>query len=188
LLAAPLPTCLQGSTPPARAGKHATSRPQVVCIAARAVKQHNSFHGLCTALHRGDAVNKPGEPRLAQSPFRFTGHLFVPPLLVRSRHSRRGVPPRGAAGAVAAERARAPRLLIWTATHTVGRSSFQLSYRTWREGDEVLIATAHSVQVWLDQHHRPTPLPSAVREALTTSLCPEFPTLPARDKPPSGAA
>jgi acyl-CoA thioester hydrolase len=79
-------------------------------------------------------------------------------------------------------------LLIWTATHAVGRRSFQLSYRIWRESDEVLIAAAHSVQVWLDQHNRPTPLPSAVREALTTSLCPDLPKLPARDKPPGGAA
>jgi YbgC/YbaW family acyl-CoA thioester hydrolase len=79
-------------------------------------------------------------------------------------------------------------LLIWTATHAVARSSFQLVYRVWRESDEVLIAAAHSVQVWLDQHHRPTPLPSSVREALTTSLCPELPKLPVRDEPPTRTA
>lgn len=72
-------------------------------------------------------------------------------------------------------------LLIWTATHTVGRSSFQLVYRVWRESDEVLIAAAHSVQVWLDQHNRPTPLPPAVRESLTESLCPDVPKMPSRE-------
>lgn len=72
-------------------------------------------------------------------------------------------------------------LLIWTATHSVGRSSFQLVYQVWREGDEALIAAAHSVQVWLDEENKPAPLPPAVRTALTDSLCPELPKFPSRD-------
>jgi len=36
-------------------------------------------------------------------------------------------------------------LSIWTATHAVGRSSFQLVYRIWRENDGALIAAAYSV-------------------------------------------
>ncbi len=72
-------------------------------------------------------------------------------------------------------------LRIWTVTHAVGRSSFQLIYRVWRESDAVLIAAAHSVQVWLDEHNRPTPLPPAVRDALTASLCPDIPKMPPRE-------
>jgi YbgC/YbaW family acyl-CoA thioester hydrolase len=72
-------------------------------------------------------------------------------------------------------------LRIWTVTHAVGRSSFQLVYRVWRESDAVLIAAAHSVQVWLDEHNRPMPLPPTVHDAFTTSLCPEIPQMPPRD-------
>ena len=36
-------------------------------------------------------------------------------------------------------------LSIWTAAHAVGRSSFQLGYRIWRENDGALIAAAYSV-------------------------------------------
>lgn len=72
-------------------------------------------------------------------------------------------------------------LRIWTATHAVGQSRFQLVYRGWRERDEVLIAAAHSVQVWLDEHNRPTPLPPMVREALLTSRCNELAKMPARE-------
>ncbi len=72
-------------------------------------------------------------------------------------------------------------LLIWTATHAVGRSSFQMVYRVWRESDEVLIADAHSVQVWLDEANRVSPLPPAVHSALSGSLCPDLPKMPARD-------
>ena len=71
-------------------------------------------------------------------------------------------------------------LLIWTATYAVGGSSFQLVYRVWQERDEVLIAAAHSVQVWLDRDNRPTPLPPSVREALMASLCPDLPKMPSR--------
>ncbi|MGH7779221.1 MAG: acyl-CoA thioesterase [Candidatus Binataceae bacterium] len=66
-------------------------------------------------------------------------------------------------------------LLLWTATHAVGRSSFQLVYRAWRERDGLLIATAHSVQVWLDHDNKSTPLPASVRDALTASVCPDLP-------------
>jgi acyl-CoA thioesterase FadM len=38
-------------------------------------------------------------------------------------------------------------LRIWTATHPVGRTNFQLVYRVWRENDEELLAAAHCVQV-----------------------------------------
>ena len=72
-------------------------------------------------------------------------------------------------------------LLIWTATHAVGRSSFQLVFRIWREGDGASIAAAHSVQVWLDGHQQPTSLPSAVREGLTASLCTDLQKMPPRD-------
>lgn len=71
-------------------------------------------------------------------------------------------------------------LLIWTVTHAVGQSSFQLVYRVWRESDEALIAAAHSVQVWLDERNRPGPLNPMVREALMTSQCHELPKMPAR--------
>ena len=66
-------------------------------------------------------------------------------------------------------------LLLWTATHAVGTSSFQLVYHVWRERDEVLIALGHSVQVWLDDTRQATPLPSNVCTALASSLYPELP-------------
>ncbi len=66
-------------------------------------------------------------------------------------------------------------LILWTATHAVGTSSFQLVYHVWRERDERLIALGHSVQVWLDQTRQSAPLPSAVHIALTSSLYPELP-------------
>ncbi|MCH7736560.1 MAG: acyl-CoA thioesterase [Chloroflexi bacterium] len=72
-------------------------------------------------------------------------------------------------------------LLIWTATHAVGQSSFQLVYRIWRQSDEALIAAAHSVQVWLDGRNQPTSLPLPVREGLTASLCTDLPKMPPRD-------
>ena len=72
-------------------------------------------------------------------------------------------------------------LCIWTVVHAVGRSSFQLVYRVWRESDAVLIASAHSVQVWLDEHNRSTPLAPAVYNAMTTSLCADIPKMPLRD-------
>ena len=72
-------------------------------------------------------------------------------------------------------------LLIWTATHAVGRSSFQLVYRIWRQSDDALIAASHSVQVWLDERNQPTSLPLPVREGLTASLCTDLPKMPPRD-------
>ncbi len=72
-------------------------------------------------------------------------------------------------------------LLIWTATHAVGQSSFQLVYRIWRQSDDALIAAAHSVQVWLDGRNQPTSLPLPVREGLTASLCTDLPKMPPRD-------
>ena len=72
-------------------------------------------------------------------------------------------------------------LLIWTATHAVGQSSFQLVYRIWRQSDDALIAASHSVQVWLDGRNRPTSLPPLVREGLTASLCTDLPKMPSRD-------
>ncbi len=63
-------------------------------------------------------------------------------------------------------------LILWTATHAVGKSSFQFVYHVWRERDEMLIALGHSVQVWLGETKQATPLPSAVRTALTTVLYP----------------
>jgi acyl-CoA thioesterase FadM len=71
-------------------------------------------------------------------------------------------------------------LSVWTITHAVGCSSFQLVYRVWREIDAVLIAAAHSVQVWLDEDNRPASLLPAVRNALTASLCPDIPEMPPR--------
>ena len=72
-------------------------------------------------------------------------------------------------------------LLIWTATHAVGQSSFQLVYRIWRQSDDALIAASHSVQVWLDERNQPTSLPLPVREGLTASLCTDLPKMPPRD-------
>ena len=72
-------------------------------------------------------------------------------------------------------------LSIWTATHAVGRTSFQLVYRVWRESDDVLIAASHSVQVWLDGSNQPTSLPPHVREGLTVSLCTDLPKMPSRE-------
>ena len=71
-------------------------------------------------------------------------------------------------------------VLIWTATHAVGQSSFQLVYRIWRKSDDALIAAAHSVQVWLDGRNQPTSLPLPVREGLTASLCTDLPKMPPR--------
>ncbi len=72
-------------------------------------------------------------------------------------------------------------LAIWTATHAVGKSSFQLVYRIWRQSDDALIAASHSVQVWLDGSNRPASLPPHVREGLTASLCTDLPKMPTRD-------
>ena len=72
-------------------------------------------------------------------------------------------------------------LEIWTATHAVGRSSFQLVYQIWRQSDDALIAASHSVQVWLDARQQPTPLPPLVREGLIATLCPDLPKMPARN-------
>ena len=72
-------------------------------------------------------------------------------------------------------------LLIWTATHAVGQSSFQLVYRIWRQSDDALIAASHSVQVWLDECNQPTSLPLPVREGLTASLCTDLPKMLPRD-------
>ncbi len=66
-------------------------------------------------------------------------------------------------------------LILWTATHAVGTSSFQLVYHVWRERDEVFIALGHSGQVWLDGASQATPLPPAVCTALTAALYPELP-------------
>ena len=71
-------------------------------------------------------------------------------------------------------------LLIWTGTHAVGQSSFQFVYRIWRQGDDALIAAAHSVQVWLGGADRPTPLPLPVREGLFASICTDLPKMPPR--------
>ncbi len=65
-------------------------------------------------------------------------------------------------------------LILWTATHAVGKSSFQFVYHVRRESDEMLIALGHSVQVWLGETSQATPLPSAVCTALTTTLYPEL--------------
>ena len=65
-------------------------------------------------------------------------------------------------------------LILWTATHAVGKSSFQFVYHVWRERDEMLIALGHSVQVWLGETKQATPLPPAVHTALTTVLYPEL--------------
>lgn len=65
-------------------------------------------------------------------------------------------------------------LILWTATHAVGKSSFQLVYHVWREKDEMLTALGHSVQVWLSETRQATRLPSAVCTALTTALYPEL--------------
>ncbi len=72
-------------------------------------------------------------------------------------------------------------LSIWTATHAVGNSSFQLVYRIWRQSDDALIAASHSVQVWLDETNKPASLPPLVREGLTASLCTDLPKRPSRD-------
>ena len=72
-------------------------------------------------------------------------------------------------------------LSIWTATHVVGQSSFQLVYRVWRQSDDALIAASHSVQVWLGVRNRAISLPSHVREGLTGSLCTDLPKMPTRE-------
>ena len=72
-------------------------------------------------------------------------------------------------------------LSIWTATHAVGQSSFQLVYQIWRQSDETLIAAAHSVQVWLDGNQQSTLMPVPVQEGLTASLCTDLPKMPPRN-------
>ncbi len=72
-------------------------------------------------------------------------------------------------------------LSIWTATHAVGKSSFQFVYRIWRQSDDALIAASHSVQVWLDETNMPASLPPLVRAGLTDSLCTDLPKMPSHD-------
>lgn len=61
-------------------------------------------------------------------------------------------------------------LLVETRTTRLGSSSFGLAYRITCEDDEALVAEGESVQVWLDQHGRPTPLPDDIRAALEASV------------------
>ena len=72
-------------------------------------------------------------------------------------------------------------LSIWTATHAVGRISFQLVGRIWCESDGALIVAAHFVQARLDGSQQPTSLPPPVRERLTASLCTDLSKTPSRD-------
>ncbi len=58
----------------------------------------------------------------------------------------------------------------WTAR--VGNSSFGLEYELTRKSDGIPVARGSSVQVWLDESGRPTPLPPLVRQALEDSLRP----------------
>ncbi len=66
-------------------------------------------------------------------------------------------------------------LILWTATHAVGTSSFQCVYHVWRERDETLIALGYSAQVWLGGTRQSMPLPPNVSVALTATLYPELP-------------
>jgi acyl-CoA thioester hydrolase len=63
-------------------------------------------------------------------------------------------------------------LAVETRTTNVGRSSFTLAYRVLRDEDGALLAEGESVQVWLGEDGRSTPLPDAIRAALEGSLTP----------------
>jgi acyl-CoA thioester hydrolase len=64
-------------------------------------------------------------------------------------------------------------LAVETRTARVGRSSFALSYRILRDRDGTLLAEGESVQVWLGEDARSTPLPDEIRAALEGSLTPQ---------------
>lgn len=61
-------------------------------------------------------------------------------------------------------------LLVSVRTTEVRQRSFALTYEVRREADGVLVAEGSSVQVWLDEEGRATPLPQAFRTALEDSL------------------
>lgn len=62
------------------------------------------------------------------------------------------------------------RIVVRASTREVGRSSFVFAYEIRRTDDGSVSAVGTSVQVWLGSDGRPTPLPDAVRQALTESL------------------
>lgn len=55
-------------------------------------------------------------------------------------------------------------------TSKVGTRSFHLAFELTREADGVVVADGSSVQVWLGEDGRPTPLPDDVRRALDASM------------------
>lgn len=59
---------------------------------------------------------------------------------------------------------------VRTSTVRVGRSSFVLAYTLVREDDDVVVAEAESVQVWLGDDGAATPVPDPARAALTATI------------------
>lgn len=55
-------------------------------------------------------------------------------------------------------------------TSKVGTRSFHLAFELTREADGVVVADGSSVQVWLGEDGRPTPLPDDIRRALDASM------------------
>ena len=55
-------------------------------------------------------------------------------------------------------------------TSKVGTRSFHLAFELTRESDGVVVAEGSSVQVWLGEDGRPTPLPDDIRRALDASM------------------
>jgi len=63
-------------------------------------------------------------------------------------------------------------VLVEVTTTQVGRTSFTLGYRLFRESDCTPLAESESTQVWLDEGGRPVPFSEPIRRALDMSLIP----------------
>lgn len=61
-------------------------------------------------------------------------------------------------------------LLVRTKTAAVGNRSFVLAFEIRRSDSETLVTEGQSVQVWLDAHRRPAPIPAAFRARLEASI------------------
>lgn len=69
------------------------------------------------------------------------------------------------------------RLAVYTATRAVSQTSFTLVYQIVRPADRTEIALGRSVQVWLGEDGRSTPIPETSRQLLMTSVTDSIPDL-----------
>ena len=64
-------------------------------------------------------------------------------------------------------------LIVRTTTQEVRNRSFSLAFQILNQGTGELIAEGSSVQVWLDEHRRPAPIPPEHRAKLEATVAEE---------------